>query len=130
MKIGQLAKLAGVGVDTVRFYEKRGLLPAPTRQHSGYRCYEQIDVQRLRFIRRAKALGFTLEEIAGLLDLSARRHEDMAEFKQAAEARLRAIDARIAKLQRLRDGLEQLVSHCPGHGTLSDCPILVALPED
>lgn len=130
MQIGQLAKRAGIAIDTVRYYERQGLLPPPQRRDSGYRQYGEEDVLRLRFIRRAKALGFTLEEIAGLLELSARRHEDMADFKQAAEARLLALDTRIAELQRVRAGLLNLIVHCPGHGNLATCPILAALSED
>lgn len=129
MQIGQLAKLAGVAVDTVRYYERQGLLPPPSRKGSGYRRYEQEDVLRLRFIRRAKTLGFTLEEIAGLLDLSARRNDDMADFRQAAELRLQALDTRIAELERVRSALRQLVTACPGHGALAACPILAALSE-
>ncbi len=130
MQIGQLAKAAGVAVDTVRYYERQGLLPAPLRQGSGYRHYQEQDVLRLRFIRRAKTLGFTLEEIGGLLTLSAQRNEDMAELKQAAQARLQALDARIAELQRVRAGLQQLITVCPGHGALTQCPILSALTQD
>ena len=130
MKIGELAKQAGVAIDTVRYYERQGLLPPPRRQESGYRSYALDDVRRLRFIRRAKDLGFTLEEISGLLDLSSRRHEDMADLKQAAKQRLERIDERIAELQRVRAGLEQLVRHCPGHGELGTCPILNALTGD
>ncbi len=129
MQIGQLAKHAGVAVDTVRYYERQGLLPQPQRQRSGYRRYAEADVLRLSFIRRAKGLGFTLEEIAGLLDLSARRHEDMAELKQAAQSRLLAIDSRLAELQRIRSGLQYLITACPGHGDLDACPILAALTE-
>ena len=130
MKIGELARQAGVAIDTVRYYEREGLLPMPARQQSGYRVYEADDVRRLRFIRRAKDLGFTLEEVSGLLALSAQRNEDMAEIKQAAKGRLEQIDARIAELQRVRAGLQQLVTHCPGHGSLATCPILNALSED
>lgn len=129
MQIGELAKRAGVAIDTVRYYEREGLLPKPLRQRSGYRRYEADDVLRLRFIRRAKALGFTLEEIAALLALSAGRTGDMAELKQAAELRLQALDTRIAELERVRAGLQQLVTACPGHGDLTTCPILAALSE-
>jgi MerR family copper efflux transcriptional regulator len=130
MKIGELARQTGVAIDTVRYYERQGLLPPPARMESGYRSYALDDVHRLRFIRRAKDLGFTLEEISGLLELSSRRHEDMAELKQAAKVRLERIDERIAELQRVRAGLEQLVRHCPGHGELGACPILNALTGD
>ena len=87
MQIGQLAQAAGVAIDTVRYYERQGLLPAPPRRGS-YRNYQAEDVLRMRFIRRAKGLGFSLEEIAGLLQLSAHRNDDMAGLKQAAQARL------------------------------------------
>ena len=79
MKIGELAQRAGVRIDTVRYYERQGLLPAPQRQASGYRRYEDSDVARLRFVRRAKALGFTLIEIRELLALSGRREEDASD---------------------------------------------------
>ncbi|MEO8161808.1 MAG: MerR family transcriptional regulator [Arenimonas sp.] len=130
MQIGHLAKLAGVAIDTVRYYERKGLLPEPLRQHSGYRRYQEEDVLRLRFIRRSKMLGFTLEEIGGLLELSGRRNQDMADFKQAAQARLQSLEARIAELERVRAGLQRLVTSCPGHGSLATCPILSALSEE
>ena len=84
MKIGTLARQADVAIDTVRYYERQGLLPAPERTQSGYRSYAADDVARLRFIRRAKTLGFTLAEIRELLALSARRDQDMAGMKAAA----------------------------------------------
>ena len=130
MQIGELARRAEVAIDTVRYYERQGLLPKPLRQSSGYRRYQDDDVLRLRFIRRAKALGFTLDDIAGLLELSARRAGDMADFKQSAELRLEALDARIAELLRVRSGLHTLVTTCPGHGALAACPILAALSEN
>ena len=127
MKIGTLAKHAGVAIDTVRYYERQGLLPAPVRLASGYRDYEDGDVARLRFIRRAKALGFTLGEIGELLALSARRDGDMAGMKSAAQQKLADVDAKLAELQRIRQGLTDLVASCPGHGALEHCPILDAL---
>ena len=129
MQIGQLAHAAGVAVDTVRYYEKQGLLPAPPRR-GAYRAYAREDVQRLRFIRRAKALGFTLDEIAGLLQLSAHRNDDMGAVRQAAQARLDEIDRRIAELERVRAGLRQVLEACPGHGALADCPILASLAAE
>ncbi len=127
MKIGTLAKRADVAIDTVRYYERQGLLPAPVRLASGYRDYDSDDVSRLRFIRRAKALGFTLAEIAELLALSARREGDMAGMKAAAQQKLLDVDAKLAELQRIRKGLTELVASCPGHGALEHCPILDAL---
>jgi MerR family transcriptional regulator, copper efflux regulator len=129
MQIGQLAHQAGVAVDTVRYYEKQGLLPAPPRRGS-YRAYEAEDVLRLRFIRRAKALGFTLEQIGSLLALSAQRGADMGGLHEAAQTRLSELDARIAELERVRDGLRHVVAACPGHGDLAACPILSALSQE
>ena len=127
MKIGTLARQADVAIDTVRYYERQGLLPAPERTQSGYRSYAADDVARLRFIRRAKTLGFTLAEIRELLALSARRDQDMAGMKAAALQKLADVDDRIAELQCMRGGLEALVDSCPGHGALARCPILNAL---
>jgi Hg(II)-responsive transcriptional regulator len=130
MKIGELAQRAGVSIDTVRYYERQGLLPAPERMASGYRRYDQDDVARLRFIRRAKALGFTLVEIQELLALSGRRGDDMGELKAAANEKLVDVEAKLAELMRIREGLRTLVASCPGHGALEQCPILNALAED
>jgi MerR family transcriptional regulator, copper efflux regulator len=130
MKIGELAQRVGVGIDTVRYYERQGLLPAPTRLASGYRNYARADVARLRFVRRAKALGFTLVEIRELLALSGRREDDMGGLKEAATAKLTDVETKLAELTRIRDGLRVLVASCPGHGALEQCPILNALAED
>lgn len=131
LTIGRLAERAGVGIDTVRYYERAGLLPAPPRRASGYRDYPADSVQRLRFIRRAKELGFTLTEIGELLELSAQHGEagkrGMRAVKTAAEDKLAVVDHKLAELQRVRDGLHQLIEACPGHGPLQDCPILQAL---
>lgn len=130
MKIGELAQKAEVNIDTVRYYEKQGLLPAPQRLRSGYRQYEPGDVARLRFVRRAKALGFTLLEIRDLLELSSHRDKDMAGMKTAAMHKLDDVEEKLAELTRIRDGLKTLVASCPGHGVLEKCPILNALSED
>ena len=129
MKIGALAKQANVNIDTVRYYERQGLLPAPQRLMSGYRQYEAGDVARLRFVRRAKALGFTLIEIRELLTLSSHREDDMAGMKAAAIEKLADVEDKLTELTRIRDGLKALVASCPGHGTLEQCPILNALAE-
>ncbi len=130
MKIGELAKRAGAGIDTVRFYEREGLLPRPQRQASGYRNYEPSAVARLSFIRRAKALGFTLSEIRELLELSGRRENDMAGLKVAATEKLTDVEAKLAELTGIRDGLRTMIASCPGHGALEQCPILYALAKD
>ncbi|WP_199099800.1 heavy metal-responsive transcriptional regulator [Dyella sp. ASV21] len=129
MTIGAVAKRAGVAIDTIRYYEREGLLPEPQRRESGYRTYGESAVRQLRFIRRAKGLGFTLEEIRDLLALSADRHRGVKAVKQRAKARLAAIDERIAELTRVREGLEQLIEACPGHGAPEQCPILRALTD-
>lgn len=130
MKIGELARRASVPIDTVRYYERQGLLPQPPRQPSGYRSFQTSDVVRLSFIKRAKALGFTLDEIRELLALSSRREDDMGSLKQAATQKLAGVEAKLAELTRIRDGLRTLVAACPGHGALDACPILHALDED
>lgn len=130
MKIGELAKAAGVGIDTVRYYERRGLLATPLREASGYRCYRRADVAPLRFIRRAKQLGFTLTEIRELLALSGRRSADMGKLKATASVKLAQVEAKIVELERIRNGLRALVTACPGTGALDGCPILAALADE
>ena len=103
------------------------MLPEPLRRASGYRSYGEGAVRQLLFIRRAKDLGFTLEEIRELLALSADRQRGVKAVKKRAQERLAAIDERIAELTRVRDGLEQLIDACPGHGSPEQCPILQAL---
>lgn len=127
MNIGRLAQLTGVPIDTVRYYEKQHLLPPPARSPGGYRHYEPDDVLRLNFIRRAKALGFTLEEIRDLLALGSAHDGDMAAIRDAAAGKLADVERRLAELTRVRDGLRRLVEACPGHGGLDACPILAAL---
>lgn len=126
--IGALARRAGVSIDTVRYYEKSGLLAPETRLASGYRRYGDEQLSRLRFIRRAQELGFSLKDIQGLLGLSKQR--DVAKVKRAAEKKLADVEARLASLTRIRDGLATLVATCPGHGRAADCPILQALGRE
>lgn len=130
MTIGTVARRAGVGIDTIRYYEREKLLPAPRRRASGYRDYDSAAVERLRFIRRAKELGFTLDEIRELLALSADRERGVKSVKLRAQARLGEVEARIHELQRVKRGLKQLIDACPGHGPLERCPILHALGKE
>ncbi len=129
MNIGQLARQAGVPIDTVRYYERQQLLPTARRTPGGYRLFNDSDLTRLQFIRRAKALGFNLEEIGELLALSDQRGQDMAQVRDAAVHRLADIEQRIAELQRMQAALKDLVDACPGHGEMAQCPILAALAE-
>lgn len=128
MRIGQLAKQAGVAVDTVRYYERNALLTPAGRLASGYRRYGMTELMRLRFIRRAKALGFSLDDVRELLALS--DENDIAMVKRAAERKLGDIAHRIAELERIRAGLNSLVAACPGHGRAEACPILNALSQE
>lgn len=127
LPIGTVAKRAAVGIDTIRYYEREGLLPAPRRRASGYRDYDVITVERLRFIRRAKQLGFTLPEIRELLALSTDHQHGVRGVKHRAEIRLAEIEQRIGEIQRMRRGLKKLIADCPGHGDPGACPILGAL---
>ena len=130
LTIGRVARAAGVGIDTIRYYEREGLLPEPERRLSGYRDYTPDAITRLRFIRRAKELGFPLPEIRELLALSADRERGVRGVKQRAVARLAEIDRRIRELKRVQRGLKNLIDACPGHGALECCPILTALSHE
>jgi MerR family copper efflux transcriptional regulator len=128
MTIGRLAKEAGINIDTIRYYERNGLIPEPARRASGYREYQAADLRRLRFILRAKDLGFTLAEIGELLSLSG--DKDVRGVKRRAEQRLEQVEYKIKELQRVRRGLKTLVDACPGHGDLEHCPIVAALSSE
>jgi MerR family mercuric resistance operon transcriptional regulator len=130
LTIGQLARRAGVGVETVRFYERQGLLEEPERKQSGYRQYTEDVVARLRFIRRAKELGFSLKEITELIALRRDPDTTCAEVKQRAQAKLADIEAKISDLQRIKRALLLVMASCRGRGPISDCPILDALDRE
>jgi MerR family mercuric resistance operon transcriptional regulator len=122
LTIGKLAAAGGVGVETIRFYQRRGLLVTPTREGS-IRRYGPEDVRRLRFIRQAQAAGFTLEEIKELLELDA--SEDRSRARELANSRVAALDEKIDELQRARDALRRLAKEC-GSGSAGPCPILTS----
>jgi Zn(II)-responsive transcriptional regulator len=130
MNIGRLAELAQVNIDTIRYYERQGLLPPAARSASGYRQYSRSDLERLRFILRSKELGFSLSEIGDLLSLTKDRQSDMRGVKRKAEQRLEQVEQKIAELRRVKRGLKQLIDACPGHGELRTCPIVTALSGD
>jgi MerR family copper efflux transcriptional regulator len=127
--IGKAAKQAGLSVDTLRYYEREGLLPRPRRTASGYRLYDEAAIARLRFINRAKTLGFTLAQIRELLQLNDGGGERKS-VRVIARARVEEIARKIEDLERMRAMLEHLVSECDGHGKLAGCPIIEALLED
>ncbi len=131
LTIGKVAKRSGVAVETLRFYERRGLIEPRDRTDAGYRLYREDVLRRLRFIRRAQALGFSLDEIAELLALSDNPAESAAEVKRLTHDKIEDIETRIRDLERMRDGLAELEARCPGHrGTTAECPILAALDRD
>ena len=127
MTIGQLARSAGVGIETVRFYERQGLLEEPTRKASGYRQYSDEVVARLRFIRRAKQLGFSLKEIGELIALRFEPETTCAEVKRKAQTKLPDIESKISDLRRMQNTLRKLATTCRGSGPINACPILEAL---
>lgn len=127
LSIGELAKKAGVGIETVRFYERQGLLAEPERRASGYRQYDEEAVAVLRFIRRAKELGFTLKEIQGLLELRSNTSATRADVRRSAQTKIVDIETKIRDLQRIREALSALQRTCHGDGAASGCPILAAL---
>lgn len=130
LTIGQVARRAKIGVETVRFYEREGLIGKPPRRPSGYRQYEPAVVDRLRFIRRAKELGFTLREIKELLELKLDTDSTCAEVKGRAEAKIEDIEAKIAALRKMRKALCKLLEACQGRGGTSECPILEAMENE
>ncbi|MEJ2140173.1 MAG: MerR family DNA-binding protein [Gammaproteobacteria bacterium] len=126
LTIGRLAKQAGVGIDTVRFYERRGLLPEPERTMAGYRVYGDDTAARILFIRRAKRLGFTLDEIATLLRLQDHGGKK-AEVRSLTQHKLDEINAKISDLKRIRSVLQDLSASCSGKGNVDGCPIIEAI---
>ena len=126
LTIGKLARAADVAIDTVRYYERLGLMPAPVRGANGYRQYAACDLERLRFIRQAQKLGFTLAEIGRLLELVA-TDGPRSEVRVLAGERLADIERRLAELQSDRAVLSQLIKACSGQGTVSGCPIVEAV---
>lgn len=132
MTIGHLAREAGVGIETVRYYQRRGLLPEAAARKGAFRVYGDDDLIRLRFIRRAKALGFSLDEVADLLALD--EESDRIRARELAKAKIADVEARIEQLEDVRRALQHLVTCCEHTEAPAPCPILHALvdgdPED
>jgi MerR family mercuric resistance operon transcriptional regulator len=127
LTIGQLAKNAEVNVETVRYYERRGLIPKPARPRSGYRHYSQEIVARIEFIKRAKELGFSLKEVSELLSLRVDPHTTCSDVKKLAEIKIADVEEKIRALQRIKKALTRLVALCRGKGPTSECPIIEVL---
>jgi Hg(II)-responsive transcriptional regulator len=126
---GQVARKANVNIETIRYYERRGLIPEPPRRESGYRQYSQDAVDQVRFIKRAQELGFSLQEIRELLTLKLDPSTPAIEVREKAEAKVQDIEGKIDTLQKMRHALLHLIGQCDGHGTVQDCPIIEALEQ-
>ena len=123
MRIGEVAKRSGTGIETIRFYEREGLLAEPERRPSGYRQYDETTVERLDYIRRAKELGFTLAEIRDLLELSA-AHSSCDHIRERADAKIADIEGKIRSLQQMRRSLGRIVERCRAKNTPAECPLV------
>ncbi len=130
LSIGKVAKETGLGVETVRYYEREGLIAEPPRRESGYRKYPPEVVSRLLFIRRAKELGFTLREIRELLSLRVAEGKTCLDVKKFAEVKITEVDEKIGHLREIRDALQKLSQSCVGDGPTSECPILEVLDKE
>lgn len=126
-KIGEVATRTNVNKETVRYYEKRDLIPEPDRRRSGYRIFTQRHVDHIKFIKRAQELGFTLNEIKELLELRLYEHTTCSEIKSEAQEKYQDVVEKIEDLQRIKDTLIDLIDSCSGNGPKGDCPILNAL---
>ena len=129
MTRGHLAKTVGVHAETIRFYEQKGLIPEPGRSAAGYRQYSDEYIGRIRFIKRAQDLGFTLKEILELLSLRLAPDSDRADVKRQVEEKISSIESKIGDLQRIKNALDELVSCCSGRGSTRECPILEFMEE-
>ena len=129
LTIGKIARAVGLGVETVRFYERQGLIPPPARSPAGYRLYDADAIVRLRFIGRAKTLGFTLGEIGELMGLRATPEACCDDVRARAVAKIADIDSKMEQLLAMKRGLSELVAQCDGAPPSTACPLLSALAE-
>jgi Hg(II)-responsive transcriptional regulator len=127
LTIGEVAERAKVHIETLRYYERRGLVASPPRSVANYRLYPEDVVRRVRFIKRAQELGFFLKEIKELLSLRAAPEAGCAAVRAHAAAKIKDVDAKIGSLTAMKRGLAKLVAECSGEGSLTDCPILESL---
>src|SRR5712691_7729310 len=130
LKTGEVARAGGVNLETIRYYERRGLLPKPPRTPAGYRTFDPEAVRRIRFIKHAQALGFSLKEVRELLSLRVDPRRSCAEVRARAEAKLADIDEKIRGLHAMKKTLARFIAACSGRGPVSECPILEALNEE
>jgi MerR family mercuric resistance operon transcriptional regulator len=130
LTIGKLAERGGVNLQTIRYYERLGLLPKPPRSQSGYRQFPEAAPRRVRFIKRAQELGFSLKEIKELLALRVEPGKTRADVRQRAEAKIADIEGKIKSLRKMRKSLAEITKVCCGDGPVSDCPILESLNHE
>jgi MerR family copper efflux transcriptional regulator len=130
MNIGEVAAAAGVNVQTVRYYERRGILPPPGRTMAGYRNYEQTAITRVRFVKRAQELGFSLDEIQDLLNLRVDDPRSCGALELRVQHKLSDVNAKIAELRRLKRALEGLAAACAARTRTPECPVLEMLAGD
>ena len=128
--ISKLAKKTEVNIQTVRYYERRGLIPEPQRTESGYRQYSYDTILRIRFIKRAQKLGFSLKEISELLSLRVDKNTTCGDFKNIAEVKISEVEKKIRSLNGIKKALTKLVALCSGEGPTSECPIVETLDTD
>ncbi len=129
LPIGKVARLSGVSIDTIRFYERNGLIPDPPRRESGYRDYPEETVFRLKFIKNAKEIGFTLAEIRELLGLRTTKKTNCESVQKMAEEKIRVVKEKIRNLEGIQVALEKLLESCREPGHTSECPILDVLEK-
>lgn len=130
LKIGALAKMIGINIQSIRYYERRGLLLPSVRLESGYRLYDEKAVKRLKFIRYSKKLGFSLKEIERLLSLHPKSIENCEEVRSYVEQKLKVIDEKIEGLKNIRLTMAHLVNSCTDKQPTEDCPILAGIAEE
>ena len=130
LKIGEVAGRSGVNLQTIRYYEREKLLPEPPRLASGYRVYPDQTVRRVRFIKRAQEIGFTLAEIRGLLAIRIDVDRDSSEVRTLAQAKITDIEKKIQTLQLMKGVLGRITERCSGCGPTSECPILESIDSD
>lgn len=130
LTIGRIAKQADVHIETIRYYERRGLLPDPLRTEAGYRQYDAERVTRLRFIKETQKLGFSLGEIQGLLALRVDKETSCADVRGRAERKAADIEAKISALQAMHDALQEMIAACAQGGPSGECPLLETLERN
>jgi MerR family mercuric resistance operon transcriptional regulator len=124
LTVGEVAKRARVHIETLRYYERRGLLASPARSTSNYRLYADDTVRRVRFIKAAQELGFSLKEILELLSLRAEPNTSCEDIRERAEAKIKNLEEKIRSLRAMKQALTKLVAECSGSGPITECPIL------